>query len=240
MRVAVVTPYFQESDEVLEQCLESVAAQTHPVTHILVADGFPRDWAARPPARHITLPGSGHGDNGNRGRAVGAAAAVAENFDAIALLDADNWFRPDHIASPVALYQQTGAAICTSARSLHRMDGSLLAEHDGHSNGVDFSDTSCLLYMAAAFSLLPLWEQMQARFSPICDRIMWSAIQSRKFSTAHSGMPTMAFRTCYCVHYRGPGEIAPPGCKGQEEIDQVISLWNALPEPERARILLRR
>jgi glycosyltransferase involved in cell wall biosynthesis len=237
MRVAVVTPYFREPDDILRQCLDSVAAQTHPVTHILVADGFPIDWASRAVSHHIVLPGSGHGDNGNLGRAVGASIAVTEGFDAIALLDADNWYQPDHISSLLALHRQTGAAICTSARSLQRMDGSLLAAHDPESNGVNFVDTSCLLYLREAFALLPLWGQMPRQFGPICDRIMWAAAQSRKITCAHSGLPTVAFRSCYCNHYRRPGEVPPPDCKTAQMVDQLVAAWNALPEEEKSRIL---
>lgn len=239
MRVAVVTPYFRERDDVLRQCLDSVAAQTGPVAHILVADGFPQDWASRAVSHHIVLPGSGHGDNGNLARAVGTAIAVAEGFDAVALLDADNWYQPDHISSLLALHRQTGAAICTAARSLHRMDGSLLAAHDRESDGVGFADTSCLFYLRQAFGLLPLWGQMP-QFGPINDRVMWAAIQSRKIATAHSGLPTMAFRTCYCAHYRHAGEVPPPDCKAQGMIEQQIAAWNGLPGEERNRILLGR
>jgi glycosyltransferase involved in cell wall biosynthesis len=240
MRVAVVTPYFREADDVLRRCLDSVSAQTCPVTHILVADGFPKDWVPPLASHHIVLPGRGHGDNGNLARAVGAAIAVSEGYDAIALLDADNWFQPGHVSSLVALHEQSGAAICASARSLHRLDGSLLASHDPESDGVSFVDTSCLLYLRQAFGLLPLWGQMPRQFGPICDRIMWAAVQSRKLKTAYSGLPTMAFRSCYCNHYKAAGETPPPDCKAPSEIEQLAAVWNALPEEERARILFGR
>jgi glycosyltransferase involved in cell wall biosynthesis len=240
MRVAVVTPYFREADDVLRKCLDSVSEQAHPVTHILVADGFPQDWAVRLVSHHVVLPGSGHGDNGNLARAVGASIAVSEGYDAIALIDADNWFQPDHISSLLTLHEKAGAAICTSARSLHRLDGSLLAAHDRESDGTGFADTSCLLYLRPAFGLLPLWGQMPRQFGPICDRIMWAAVQSRKIKTAHSGLPTMAFRSCYCNHYNDAGEIPAPDCKGPLEIEQLVASWNTMPEGERGRILFGR
>jgi glycosyltransferase involved in cell wall biosynthesis len=240
MRVAVVTPYFREPDDVLKQCLDSVSAQAVPVTHILVADGFPKDWAARAVGRHVTLPGQGHGDNGNLARAVGSAIAMAEGYDAIALIDADNWFRPDHVSSILALHQKTGAALCTSGRSIHRMDGSLLRADDAESDGVNFVDTSCLLYLKPAFALLPLWGLMPRKFGPICDRIMWAAVQSRKIGTAHSGLPTMAFRSCYCNHYKEAGEMPPPNCKVLSEVQELVADWNALADEERARILFCR
>jgi glycosyltransferase involved in cell wall biosynthesis len=237
MRVAVVTPYFRERDDVLRQCLDSVAAQSCLVTHILVADGFPSDWASQAVSHHTVLPGSGHGDYGNLARAVGAAIAMAEGFDAVALLDADNWYQPDHISSLLTLHRQTGAAICTATRSLHRMDGSLLAAHDRESDGISFADTNCLFYLREAFALLPLWGQIP-QFAAIGDRIIWTAIQSRKITTAHSGLPTVAYRTCYCNHYRRPGEVPPPDCKTNDMIDQQVASWNALPVKERSRIIL--
>jgi len=48
MRVAVITPYCGEPIEFLQQCHDSVAAQTHPCLHVMVADGQPLveidDW----------------------------------------------------------------------------------------------------------------------------------------------------------------------------------------------------
>ena len=163
--------------------------------------------------------------------------AISEGFDAIALLDADNWYRPDHIASLVALYRQTGASLCTSARSLHRMDGSLLTGHDSHSDGATFADTSTLFYLPEAYGLLPLWGRMPEPFHVIGDRIMWSAVQARKVAAAHSGLATMAYRTSHCAHYRHLGEN-PPGCKEVAVVDRSILRWNALPAQEKVRILL--
>src|SRR5262249_44896329 len=106
MRVAVVTPYFCETDEVLNQCLESVAAQTHPCTHFLVADGFPNETIARRVSEHFVLPYP-HADNGNLARCVGALSAASRGFEAVAFLDADNWYRRDHVASLVELQRST-------------------------------------------------------------------------------------------------------------------------------------
>jgi hypothetical protein len=50
----------------------------------------------------------------------------------------------------------------------------------------------------------------------------------------------MAFRTCYCNHYKAAGETPPPDCKAPSEIEQLVAVWNALPEEERARILFGR
>jgi len=172
MKVAVVTPYYREADDVLRVCLDSVRAQTHaPCRHFLVSDGFPNPLVDTYDATHIRLPNA-HGDNGNLGRCVGAFTAISEGYDAIAFLDADNWFRPDHIARMVALHVRTGAAVCSSGRSIHRLDGSLLIASDQESDGVNFVDTSCLCISRPAFDLMSLWGMMPREAGPICERPM--------------------------------------------------------------------
>ena len=96
MRVAVVTPYYKEPRGWIERCIASVAAQTHACDHFLVADGHAQDWIDGAGVRHLRLD-RGHGDYGNTPRALGALLAVSEGYDAIAFLDADNWYAPEHV-----------------------------------------------------------------------------------------------------------------------------------------------
>ncbi|MEM9692341.1 MAG: glycosyltransferase, partial [Myxococcota bacterium] len=153
-RVAVVTPYYREEAAVLEQCVASVAAQTVPVTHFVVADGHPQpDLVDRFRVEHLVLPDA-HGDNGNTPRAIGSLSAVNRGFDAIAYLDADNWYRPEHIERMVALQRRTGASVCTSGRTIHRLDGSFMLV-DRESDGLRHVDTSCLFLTRDAFRLVP-------------------------------------------------------------------------------------
>ena len=237
MRVAVITPYFRESDAVLRQCLESVAAQAHECTHILVADGFPREAVAGRIAEHFILP-QPHADNGCVARCVGALSAASRGFDAVAFLDADNWYRPDHIASLVDLQRSTGAAVCTSGRSLHRTDGSLLMASCIETDGKAFADTSTMLFHGAAFHLLSLWAEMPREVGAICDRIMWRAVIARNLARAHTHLPTLAFRTRYRTHYARAGELPPPEAKGPVELLPAITFWNAMSRERRRRLVL--
>ncbi len=122
MRVAVISPYFRTPVEWLIRCHASVRAQDHPCTHILVADGEPQDVVATFAAQHIVLPVR-HADYGDTPRAVGGLSAVGQGFDAIAYLDADNWYTRGHVASLIALHERTGAPICVSRRILYHLDG---------------------------------------------------------------------------------------------------------------------
>ena len=115
MRVAVVTPHFREPHEWFQQCLDSVRDQTYPCTHIIVNDGAERGPANSDRVQVIELPVS-LGHVGDAARAIGSVSAVAQGFDAIAWLDADNWYSPNHLATLVALHNDTGAAVVTSHR----------------------------------------------------------------------------------------------------------------------------
>jgi FkbM family methyltransferase len=237
MRVAVVTPYYKETHEVLGTCIASVAAQSfRERRHILIADGHPNSLVASKDVSHIVLPTS-HADNGNLARCVGAMAAVAEGFDAVAFLDADNWFRPDHLARMVDQHRRTGASVCTSGRTIHRLDGSLIGV-DQHSDGEKFVDTSCLCIFRPAFDLLPLWGLMPHEFGPVCDRVMWQAIIARGICRSHSTEPTVAFRTQYALHYRNLGEVPPAGAKEEAETAAPGRQLETLPPPEKAALLL--
>jgi glycosyltransferase involved in cell wall biosynthesis len=237
LRVAIVTPYCNEGDDILAICLSSVRDQRYEdCRHFLVADGFPNRLVAAADVQHIILP-CAHRDNGNLARCVGSIAAASEGYDAIAFLDADNWYRDDHIARLVELHKQTGAAVCTAGRTIHRLDGSFLRIDVAFSDGVNFTDTSCLCIFRPAFDLLPLWGSMPPQFGPICDRVMWAAIRSRDLKTAHSREPTVAFRSQYASDYTAHGETPPPTAKQPSELPPIVSEFNALPEHLRMSLL---
>ncbi|MEK6943053.1 MAG: glycosyltransferase [Nanoarchaeota archaeon] len=167
-KIGVITPYHLESNDVLNQCHESVLRQTYPCQHILVADGHPNNIIDSWDASHIILPVQ-HSDNGDTPRTIGSICAANEGYDAIAYLDADNWFYPEHIESMVSLYEKTTADVCTSRRSIHRLDGSLMFI-DGESDGDKFSDTSCIFLTKNAFTLSLIWAFIPNEISPFCDR----------------------------------------------------------------------
>jgi glycosyltransferase involved in cell wall biosynthesis len=224
LKVAVVTPYYQERQDWLLHCHESVANQSYPCTHIMVADGFPNDMVARLGVLHIVLPRR-HRDYGDTPRAIASLSAISLGFDAIAYLDADNWYYPDHIASLVDLHEKTRAAVCSSARHFHRTDGSLVGlclNCDGES----FVDTSCLFLTQPAFSIVPLWTLMPNYAHAIDDRVMWYYIKQSGLSRAHTGQPTLAYRMSNYGFYHSFGEEPPPDVtKDGSDVTQALRLW---------------
>jgi glycosyltransferase involved in cell wall biosynthesis len=235
LRVAVVTPYYQEALDVLWKCHESVLGQTYPCTHFLVADGSPHTTVRNWSAEHIVLSRP-HRDNGNTPRGVGSFSAMNQGFDAIAYLDADNWFYPGHIEAMVKLHLHTEAMVCTATRTIHRIDGSMMYTDHFESDGRTHVDTSCLFLTRSGFGIVPLWAMMPAQLGPLCDRVVWHAIIARGFSHAHNPEPTVAFRTQYQVHYRNIGEPPPPGTKSNaESTGQAACWWQSQPAETRQK-----
>ena len=231
MKVAVVTPYYNTPDDWLHKCYESVKAQTYPCTHILVADGCSQKLPGEWDIQHVKLPVN-HADYGDTPRGVGSVLAISQGFDAIAYLDADNWYYPEHISTLVNLHKKTGSAVITSARNLHRLDGTYLGRCP-EVDGIKFVDTNCYFLTRSAFKLVQVWWLMDDIYNPndvlkigkdlhsIDDRVLWAEVQFSRLSHAHSDTATAAYRTGFAQHYKMFGERPPVGSKAGMDIYQT-------------------
>lgn len=212
MRVAVITPYYKESTAFLQRCHDSILAQTEgDVTHFMISDGFPNPivdtWDK---TVHIKLPN--HADYGDTPRAIGGLSAANMGFDAITLLDADNWFEPNHIAELANLQRETGVQIVTGTRYLRRPDESIMAVcHE--SDGEAFNDTNCYLIMRSAFRAFSAWGFKDPRQGIIGDRIFWQTLLKMNVTRAHCSTPTVNYATTFATHYLQNKETPPPGSK---------------------------
>jgi hypothetical protein len=198
----------------------------------MVADGFPNVEVSKWELQHIILPDA-HNDVGNTPRSIGSISAMNQGFEAIAYLDADNWFYPNHIDSMVKLQQQSGAAVCTATRTIHRQDGSALYL-DAECDGKQFVDTSCYFFTQQAFRLLPMWAMMPRELSVIGDRVIWELVKGMSLACAHNRAPTVAYRTQYQGHYRCAGETPPDGMKSNEAAEQASQWLSSQPAEMRA------
>jgi glycosyltransferase involved in cell wall biosynthesis len=208
MRVAVISPYYREDLEILRRCHESVLQQTYACTHFFVADGHPREELSSWDVQHIVLPLS-HGDNGNTPRGLGGISALNQGYDAIAYLDADNWYAPDHIQSLVDCCRETNCQVAFSGRHIVLSTG----EH------CDFipideaeerhADTSCFFITAAAAFLLPMWAMMDQEVSPICDRLMLAAVRTCGFSHAWTRKRTVYYVSHWACDFALMGKPPP-------------------------------
>lgn len=235
MNVAVITPYYRETDEKLARCMASVAAQTHPATHFMVADGFPRESvAAAAGVRHIVLP-QAHGDNGNTPRGIGGLSALNAGFDAFAFLDADNWLAPDHVASLVEAVGKTGAAVAFSDRRIVLPDGTPVEWPDTGDQQRKHVDTSSFFITADAAFLLPYWATMDQPTSPCCDRVMLGLVRGFNVPHVFTGKPTLFFESNYSYHYRLAGR-EPPATPHDIDFEAVVARQSAARSFNRTRM----
>ena len=209
-RYAIITPYYKEDRRLLERCIDSVRNQSLRADHFLVADGFPQDWIDTAGVRHFKLDRS-HGDAGNTPRGVGALIAVAEEYSAIGMLDADNWLEPDHVEACLAAASTTPIACdyVIAQWILRRIDGSVMPI----ANDPNHVDTSSFFFLRGAFCILPHWAMMPKDLSEGCDRVFYSMLCQRDFVVARVPKPTVNFHNLYETSYRALGETPPPGAK---------------------------
>lgn len=216
MKVAVVTPYYKESEAVLRRGLDSVQRQTHgDFVHYMVADGHPRPEVLEG-YRHlvaVNLP-TAHADYGCTPRSVGAMLALNEGADVVCFLDADNLLEPEHLESLVSTYEgaiQQGAPVDAVFASRHVF----LPGHE-HLRLVDpedvarrHVDTSCMSFHRSAAFVWPLWGMIPKPATPICDRVMFDLIRTHRLRTAWTDQFTVLYESNWSVAYKLAGLPIP-------------------------------
>lgn len=209
MKICVVTPYFETNPAWLLQAYESVCAQTIPARHILVCDGSKPAEIANFQGTHIVL-GRNYGDYGNTPRLIGCYQAISEGADAIAFLDADNWYQPDHLAMLRNYALANDLLACSSGRTLHRPDGSFLLKCPVV-NARPHIDTSCLLVLKDAFPHLITWVINSQDVAAVVDQSVWQTLVRSGARMGFLDRPSVCYRTRHAAHYLLAGERPPPG-----------------------------
>lgn len=233
-RIAVLTPYFRESLALLERCHRSVRQQTLSCEHIMVADGFPRTELDSWPVRHIKLPAPSR-NFGDTPRRIAGEAAIEARFDAVAYLDADNWLRPRHVESLFACHLARGTPICHSARTLHRVDGTLMPLSQRGDNSVHV-DTSCLLVTAGAFDLLTLWGTWPWELSRIDDRMFWHAALARGHAHSFTGALTTCYEAAHPIFYQAIAETPPSDARPDIDLAGLFAWHEGLLPAQRDQL----
>lgn len=230
-RIAVLTPYLREPLATLERCHRSVRRQTVHCEHILVANGFARDEVDAWPVRHLRLSTSS-ANYGDTPRRIAGEAVTNAGFDAVVYLDADNWLRPRHVESLFACHLAYAAAVCHSARTFHRPDGSIMPLVLGGDN-VDHVDTSCLFIARQAFDLLPLWGTWPRELSPLDDRMLWRAARARGHGHRFTGALTACYEATHAGIYRAIGETPPQDMRPDTDLGRIVAWHARLPVEQR-------
>ena len=223
MRVAVVSPYYKEPFSQLQRCHASVAAQTHACRHIFVSDGFPQDIGSLgPDLDHIQMPNTN--DFGNTPRAIGGISAAVRGFEAIAFLDSDNWYEPNHIEHMVHLATSASAAVVAARRKLWSPNGEVLGVDTFDSDGDRFCDTSCIFMTYQAFELIIDW-LMPKSLSMVGDRVFWEKITRSGCKRVTSDLPTVNYVTDWAAHFKTLGLPVPSYAKRMiEEEDGSLTM----------------
>lgn len=210
MRVAIVTPYYQESVDYLRRCHDSVRAQSYRgVRHLFVADGHPNEILDQWDCDHIKLPFS-HRDAGATPRAMGGLSVFARGYDALGFLDADNWIDPDHVEQMIAVIAADGAQFVAATRRIHSgLDERELYTDFIESNTEQMVDTNCMFLTRDCAPLLGWWVT-DPNEALVSDRVFWSAVKSSGARISRCMKPTVAYATRWAFHFGYAGEEIPP------------------------------
>ncbi|MEO5700277.1 MAG: hypothetical protein ABIS17_12740 [Casimicrobiaceae bacterium] len=234
-RVAVITPYWRESSDILARCAASVRAQTiPPALHIFVADGHAQDVVDGWNVTHLRLP-SRTANSGDTPRAVGGRVAVDAGCAVVAYLDADNAWRPRHLESLLVRHAQTGAPICHAGRTLHEADGALMPLLEA-GDSVGHVDTNCILVTGAALPFVHRWGTWPPALSLIGDRMFWTALVTSGLATACSGALTALYTADRAAYYRALRRPAPPRVRADLDFTGMFGFYDALDAEARARL----
>jgi len=208
MKICVVTPYFQENLDWIMHAHASVKSQTIEARHILVCDGSAPAQIPDFHGTHIVLQRN-YRDYGNTPRLIGCYNAITQDADAIAFLDADNWYYPDHLKSLSTLATNAQLDAVASARRLHRLDGTPMMKCPTV-DGQSYIDTSCLLVLRPAFRHLIAWVLQGQDTAAEADQYLWRLMRSSGARLGFVDRPTVAYRTRHRAHYEQAREPAPP------------------------------
>lgn len=215
-RVVMITPYFKESREYLERCIESVKRQTIPTDHYLVADGFPQDWIDGTGVRHIRLDRNS-ADYGDTPRGIGAMLAISAGYDAIGLLDADCWLEPDHVETCFECANMAAEEpdfVVARVKTLLPDGTPIPAVEESVDTHID---TNSYLMLSGGHRFLSAWTMVPRQLAVVCDRVIFAGIkaQGAEFSVCSSA--TVNYTTTWLAHYKMMGLTPPPEAKANPD-----------------------
>jgi len=151
-------------------------------------------------------------------RGIGSFLAESWGYDAVAYLDADNWFEPDHIEKMLQAHVETSCPVIACKRTFHELDGTRMNIWEAEEEAQLHADTSCWFITRSAFSLFRAWF-MPKPLAPVCDRVFFQKTVFDQFRICFTPWRSVAFRTQYTAHYRDAKMPAPSGCKDSPDYE---------------------
>ena len=201
MKPAVITPYYQEDEEILRRSYLSVKNQSVSAQHFYIGDGVLNPLIDTWSVIHLSLP-KNSANNGNTPRCLGALLAASLGYDPIFFLDADNYYLVNHIQDAICIKEANPCVdVVFSGRQILLDDGTIFYPAPEDRLRL-FADTSTMCFFKSSFSALWLWGVIPKKLSPICDRLIYESIFTMGMSTAWTEKPSMVFESHYKSHYQ--------------------------------------
>ena len=227
VKICIVTPYYNENDEILGRCIESVLSQTVPCTHYLVADGPGHQWLRNEGLRrHISL-GEAHRDYGGTPRGIGAMLAISEGADAVCFLDVDNCYDPDHVAKCLSV--AAGNDYVAARRRIVLPDRTPVPGPDEPIE--QHVDTSCFFALPGSFHTLARWALQPRQVTILGDRLFLAGLNGLKFGVTDRA--TVTYTSGWKCHYEAASVTPPPDAKPNADWRPVRDWWKTLSPPEK-------
>ena len=161
--------------------------------------------------------------------------AAAEGFDAIALLDADNWVDSNHLEVCLDAAASAGSKcdFVIARRRFRRPHGSVLPVQDGPVS--EHVDTNCFVFLPGSYHLLGFWALMPKPLSMAGDRFFWAGLRARKMVGAQvAEVITVNYLTMWAGEYLKNGETPPDGAKTIEDFEPTHAWLRSLNRKDRA------
>ena len=235
MRIAVVTPYYNESREMLERCAASVRAQSVPVDQIFVADGDPQYWLEEAPnVAHIVLR-KRTADYGDTPRSLGLVLGLRTGYDILQFLDADNFLAPDHFDETLRHFRGRIPSeypdLVLAKRTMVRPDGSPIPVALPDEDAFQHVDTSCFVFYRTAFRVAIKWSLIPPQIGFMDDRVFFAVLSQRhpELKVAYNEAKTVRYTCLWESFYHDVGETPPANSKNLEaKIDAAQRWWRSL------------
>jgi hypothetical protein len=200
-KVCIVTAYAKESTNTLLKCINSVKNQSVECVHLLVSDGFHNASIAElcnENLLHISLPENiGFNQCG-----IGVELAFALGFDVVGILDADNWYEPDHIETSLNTINNKNADVVFAKRKVVFPDGEVLSVDDPQDNTGAFADTNCLVLTNKVSAITPIWLMWPKTFGAGEDRAVSLCMRMLNFNVLMNAHETVWYQTNWAHHYK--------------------------------------
>jgi hypothetical protein len=205
LTAAVVT--VTSGREALEKCIQSIDAQTYPVTmHYIVTDAIVNFYEYQDLRNHycsdkrsVSFWDGRIGGLGLEGRRLFAAAPALVNEDVLFMLPDDDWFKPNHVESLMRLID-AGNDWAYSLMSVYDQSGEFLFDdiceclgelHPSWNTGKGFAPTGSIAMKTSLYANLSNCYNYRG-FGP--DRVFYDTAKQFYPKFASSGLHTNCFR----------------------------------------------